>query len=66
VHPWKVLHPGGEVTNLQESLAETFDAFYAQQVQVSFQRCAAGYLLDAEGPQDYLVYRSGLNWDDWV
>jgi N-acetylglucosamine-6-sulfatase len=57
--PWNVLHPGGEVRNLKDALANDFDAFYAEQPKVSFDECALGYIRELEGPQDVNVY------DDW-
>lgn len=51
VEPWKVLHPQGDVASLSDALKVRFDAFYEEQVKVSFDRCELGYLIDAEGPQ---------------
>lgn len=66
VEPWKVLHPDGDVTSLQHALDSRFDAFYEQQVKVSFDRCENGYLVDAEGPQVGYQYRDGLEWHHWT
>ncbi|KAL0930670.1 Arylsulfatase 3 [Colletotrichum truncatum] len=69
-HPWRALHPQGNVDTLRDALSPRFDAFYEQQqVKVEYSRCEMGYLIDAEGPQfeqDGLVYWKGLNWGDWV
>lgn len=77
VAPWQALHPRGDVASLADALAPRFDAFYRAQVRVAFDRCALGYLVDAEGPQardvtkayhdegDY-NYRAGTRWFDWV
>ncbi|KAB5585019.1 alkaline-phosphatase-like protein [Coniochaeta sp. 2T2.1] len=70
VRPWQALHPEGNVENIHDALASRFDDFYEnQQKKVSFDRCVAGQVLDAEGPQfehDGLVYRHGARWDDWA
>jgi hypothetical protein len=75
IEPWCVLHPDGPpVRTLKEALAVEFDDFYvAQQNRVSFSRCEAGYIIDAEGPQTpvgvevgELLRRDGLWWDAWV
>lgn len=75
VEPWKVLHPQGDVTSLSDALRVRFDAFYEEQVKVSFNRCELGYIIDAEGPQAVDVtrayhydygYREGTRWSDWV
>ncbi|OLN87349.1 Arylsulfatase 3 [Colletotrichum chlorophyti] len=69
-HPWRALHPLGNVDTLKDALSPRFDTFYEQQqVKVQFSRCEKGYLIDAEGPQferDGLVHWKGLRWSDWV
>lgn len=65
VAPWRVLHPHGDVLSLEDALATRYDEFYEQeQVKVEFSRCEAGHIVDAEGPQDANVYRSGLQWSE--
>ncbi len=68
--PWRTLHPHGNVQNLRHALSVRFDDFYLNwQKKVSYSRCEAGYLVDAEGPQFEqagLVYRLGLKWSEWV
>lgn len=70
VEPWKALHPAGNVRNLNDALSSRFDHFYEVQLKkVTYTRCEAGYILDAEGPQfekEGLVYRSGAHWSHWV
>ncbi|GAD92379.1 hypothetical protein AN8341.2 [Paecilomyces variotii No. 5] len=66
VKPWNVLHPDGDVQNLDNALNSKYNAFYDDQAKVSYSRCEAGYIIDAEGPQTPLVYRNGLSWHDWV
>ncbi|KAL4960097.1 sulfatase family protein [Aspergillus stella-maris] len=67
IKPWDVLHPGSHVQNLQDALHPLYDAFYISQARVSFDRCEAGYIVDAEGPQNVLPFtRYGLNWDVWT
>jgi hypothetical protein len=64
--PWDVLHPEGGVKNLQDALDKRFDEFYKDQVAVSFNRCEAGYIMNAEGPQTGYEYRQGLQWSHWT
>ncbi|KAL2679158.1 hypothetical protein Neosp_009920 [[Neocosmospora] mangrovei] len=68
--PWHALHPRGNVETLQHALSQRFDGFYeSQQERVSFSRCEAGYLVDAEGPQfdqEGSVYWDKLAWSDWT
>lgn len=65
--PWDVLHPSGDVQNLEDALRPKFDLFYEkEQAKVEFSRCEPGYILDAEGPQKALVYRDGLPWNAWT
>lgn len=68
IEPWKVLHPQGDVESLSDALAVRFDAFYEAQTKVAFNRCEAGYIIDAEGPQTASTYRyrQGTRWSDWV
>ena len=67
VKPWQVLHPGGDVNSLADALNAWFDYYYEKmQVKVEFSRCEQGQLLDAEGPQEALVYRDGLYWNEWT
>ncbi|KAF5018970.1 hypothetical protein F66182_9033 [Fusarium sp. NRRL 66182] len=66
VEPWKILHPDGDVTSLKGALRKEFDEFYEEQVKVRFDRCEAGYLADAEGPQVGYQYREGLEWHHWT
>lgn len=49
-HPWRVLHPEGDVDSLTDSLQKRYDAFYAEQPKVSFSRCERGFIKEAEGP----------------
>ncbi|KAJ9226455.1 hypothetical protein DTO169C6_1183 [Paecilomyces variotii] len=66
VKPWGVLHPNGDVHNLYDALSSKYNTFYHEQAKVSYSRCEAGYIIDAEGPQTPLVYRDGLSWHEWV
>ncbi|KAJ9272647.1 hypothetical protein DTO212C5_1374 [Paecilomyces variotii] len=66
VKPWSVLHPNGDVQNLHDALSSKYNTFYYEQAKVSYSRCEAGYIIDAEGPQTPLVYRDGLSWHEWV
>lgn len=69
IEPWHVLHPEEAVHNLGDALAEQYDLFYSQQPQVSFDWCAEGYVIEAEGPQaprTSLTSRYGVSWDSWV
>jgi arylsulfatase len=63
--PWRVLHPDGDVHSLDDALQARFDDFYESQAQVSFDRCEAGYIIDAEGPQVGYQYRGDLGWSHW-
>lgn len=67
--PWKQLHPAGNVETLADALHDRYDEFYAAQAPVSFEYCANGYIVDAEGPRwetDSLLVRDGLAWHEWV
>jgi N-acetylglucosamine-6-sulfatase len=66
IEPWKGLHPNGDVRSLDDALDEKFDDFYREQRKVSFERCEAGYIVEAEGPQVGYEYREGLGWADWA
>ncbi|KAH7242018.1 alkaline-phosphatase-like protein [Fusarium tricinctum] len=66
IRPWKTLHPKGDVTSLKDALRKEFDGFYEEQVKVRFDRCEAGYLIEAEGPQVGYEYRKGLEWHHWT
>ncbi|KAF4307599.1 Arylsulfatase [Botryosphaeria dothidea] len=57
--PWSELHPGGEVKTLTDALKAEYDDFYSEQHKVSFTSCEMGYLIDAEGPQEWNSYSSG-------
>ncbi|KAI0514418.1 alkaline-phosphatase-like protein [Xylaria bambusicola] len=67
--PWKQLHPAGNVETLADALRTGYDEFYAEQTGVNFEYCAAGYIIDAEGPMwetDSLMTRDGAPWYEWV
>lgn len=66
IKPWGVLHPDGSVQNLLDAMDAKYDDFYRDQFKVSFDRCEYGYVIDAEGPQDALVYRNGYALEAWV
>jgi hypothetical protein len=66
IKPWDTLHPDGSVASLKDALNQEFDSFYESQPKVSFGRCAYYYEIDAEGPQDALVYRNGYSLESWV
>ncbi|PYI01243.1 Arylsulphatase [Aspergillus sclerotiicarbonarius CBS 121057] len=67
IHPWRELHPAGDVNSLREALDEKFDAFYNAQVKVRFGWCELGYILEAEGGQGPVVYGDGDGgWSEWV
>jgi hypothetical protein len=38
-NPWATLFPGGQVTNLSQAMATTYDTFFANQPKVSFSSC---------------------------
>ena len=64
-HPWEVLHPEGGVADLHGALKVEYDDFYGrEQSRVEFSRCEKGYIIDAEGPQEVLVYNS--RWSEFV
>ncbi|CAG9989199.1 unnamed protein product [Clonostachys byssicola] len=64
--PWKVLHPDGDVGNLDDALDSKFDTFYQAQAKVAFSRCEPGYIISSEGPQTAKQYRGDLSWSDWA
>jgi hypothetical protein len=66
IEPWNVLQPDNSVRSLRDALDKQYDSFYRAQPQVSFDWCAAGYIVEAEGPQVPLTTRYGLSWDNWV
>ncbi|OJJ43639.1 hypothetical protein ASPZODRAFT_73938 [Penicilliopsis zonata CBS 506.65] len=66
INPWDVLHPDGSVKTLRDALHKHYDGFYTAQHKVSYDRCEAGYLVDAEGPQVPFIHSDGLSWDAWV
>ncbi|KAL3475985.1 alkaline-phosphatase-like protein [Aspergillus californicus] len=66
IHPWDVLQPRDSVSTLRDAIHEKYDEFYSAQPRVSFNWCDAGYIVDAEGPQEPLTSRHGLSWDVWV
>ncbi|KIW17914.1 hypothetical protein PV08_05109 [Exophiala spinifera] len=68
VKPWESLHPQGNVRNLPEALSTRFDGFYTTQQRVHFNRCEAGYVIDAEGPQFEThgrVFGNGIRSSEW-
>ncbi|KAF4629061.1 hypothetical protein G7Y89_g9088 [Cudoniella acicularis] len=50
-HPWKVLHPRGDIVGLKAALSTKLDVFYEAQPKVSFSKCELGYIVESEGPQ---------------
>jgi hypothetical protein len=67
IHPWDVLHPQGNVANLKDALSAKYDTFYEkEQEKVSYSRCELGYIVDAEGPQEPVIFRNGLSWSEWA
>ncbi|KAJ5133053.1 hypothetical protein N7448_007211 [Penicillium atrosanguineum] len=65
----EVLPRGGPASNLRsfrDALDKHYDAFYRAQPRVSFDWCAAGHIVEAEGPQVPLTTRYGISWDNWV
>lgn len=58
--PWEVLHPDGDVNNLEDALRTEFDSFYESVGQrIAFEKCDLGYHIASEGPQKSAVYQSG-------
>ncbi|OQE29795.1 hypothetical protein PENSTE_c002G00438 [Penicillium steckii] len=66
IKPWDTLHPDGSVTSLMDALDSKYDTFYESQPNVSFGRCAYGYEIEAEGPQNAKIYRNGYNLEEWI
>ncbi|KAI1313210.1 arylsulfatase-like protein [Xylaria venustula] len=70
IHPWRVLHPSGNVGSLKDALSPRFDLFYDSETEkIKFERCAMGYILDAEGPQYEQEISKPLvreNWHEWT
>jgi hypothetical protein len=68
IQPWQALHPAEDVNDLHDALSSRYDHFYEkEQRRVEYNRCEAGYIVDAEGPQfekDGLVYSN--EWSNWV
>ncbi|KAL7910890.1 Arylsulphatase [Trichoderma velutinum] len=57
-HPWKSLHPSGDVQNFHDALSTEYDDFYSEQVKVSFSNCEAGYIIESEGPQGFHTFEA--------
>ncbi|OJD35646.1 arylsulfatase [Diplodia corticola] len=68
--PWAELHPAATsssasrhvvapVRTLTDALASEYDDFYAAQPKVAFTSCEMGYLVGAEGPQQFNKYADG-------
>ncbi|KAI0453598.1 arylsulfatase-like protein [Xylaria acuta] len=70
IHPWRALHPSGNVETLQDALSPRFDSFYeARAKRIRFDRCESGYILDAEGAQyeqGFLESELRENWHEWT
>lgn len=70
IHPWRALHPGGNVETLQDALSPRFDSFYAARTKsIGFDRCESGYILDAEGEQyeqESLESELRRDWHEWT
>jgi hypothetical protein len=65
-HPWRALHPDGDVSTLSESLDRRFDDFYASQPRVSFTKCELGFISESEGPMDFNVFgQSSMTDQSW-
>ncbi|CAK7216858.1 hypothetical protein SEUCBS140593_003005 [Sporothrix eucalyptigena] len=83
-HPWDSLHPKSRsskvpvVNTLVDALDEQFDAFYAGQPKVRFDKCELGYIPSSEGPQHVSPFGKGNynaanddqvrlgHWSEWV
>lgn len=59
IKPWGILHPDGSVQTLKDSMDEKYDKFYEDQPKVSYSKCAEGYIIGYEGPQDV------VSWEAW-
>jgi len=52
-HPWSVLHPANDVSDLHDALDARFDEYYEVRLQdqrVHFTKCEKGYIAESEGP----------------
>jgi N-acetylglucosamine-6-sulfatase len=65
-YPWSIVHPIGDVANLEDALAPKYDEFYAKQPKVSFSKCELGQILSSEGPQNGKQYYGSELWPQWV
>ncbi|KAI7228456.1 Arylsulphatase [Hortaea werneckii] len=67
-HPWKVLHPEGDVQDLHDALNSDFDDFYEnEQQRLYFEKCEKGYIAESEGPDGPKVWGDGgvgFMWDE--
>jgi arylsulfatase len=54
--PWRVIHPQGNVRNLNDAMARKYDTFYEAQPPVSFSMCKPGYLVAVEGEQSVIPF----------
>ncbi|KAI1452390.1 alkaline-phosphatase-like protein [Annulohypoxylon moriforme] len=70
IHPWKELHPAGNVVSLRDALSSRFDALYEDESRkIEFDRCEMGFILDAEGPQfrrNELFSIFNPKWHEWT
>ncbi|KAI1372803.1 Arylsulphatase [Hypoxylon crocopeplum] len=70
IHPWRALHPAGNVESLRDALSPRFDSFYEDRsMKIEFDRCEMGFLLDAEGPQfkdDDFLSTFDPKWHEWT
>ncbi|KAI0909963.1 arylsulfatase-like protein [Ustulina deusta] len=70
IHPWRELHPVGNVESLKDALSPRFDSFYDTETEsIRFERCEMGYIIDAEGPQyERRIPELGLrqDWHEWT
>lgn len=58
--PWGALFPNGEVASLQEAMNSHYDSFFANQPKVTFSECKGGHLIEAEGPQQVVLYKGSF------
>ncbi|CAG8930847.1 unnamed protein product [Penicillium salamii] len=68
IDPWGILHPQGDVRNLEDALNPKYDAFYAKSFEtnsVSFTKCEAGQILSSEGSLEPSVYPGQVSWEDF-
>ncbi|KAM5383372.1 hypothetical protein ACJZ2D_002065 [Fusarium nematophilum] len=70
-HRWEVLHPEGNIANLEGAMATNFDDFYDRRPKISFSGCGLGYFPALEGPQDAHTFGDSASghrprWEDWV